>query len=98
MCMSIATARRSGRPYPKAAKDLRRRPLKPTTVHQEFDTLDLKETMDEVMATSNLGDGAPRKFLESLKDALDPNSIMAPGKSGIWGKRFRARSNEASVP
>jgi 4-cresol dehydrogenase (hydroxylating) len=48
--------------------------------------------MDEVMATFNLGDGALRKFHETLKDALDPNSIMAAGKSGIWGKRFRGRN------
>ena len=48
--------------------------------------------MDEVMATFNWGGGALHKFHESLKDALDPNSIMAPGKSGIWGKRFRGRN------
>jgi 4-cresol dehydrogenase (hydroxylating) len=47
--------------------------------------------MDEVMGTFNWGDGALLKFHETLKDALDPNSIMAPGKSGIWGKRFRNR-------
>jgi 4-cresol dehydrogenase (hydroxylating) len=48
--------------------------------------------MDDVMATFNWGDGALHKFHETLKDALDPNSIMAPGKSGIWGKRFRGRN------
>lgn len=48
--------------------------------------------MDDVMATFNWGNGALLKFHESLKDALDPNSIMAPGKSGIWGKRFRGRN------
>jgi 4-cresol dehydrogenase (hydroxylating) len=48
--------------------------------------------MDEVMATFNWGDGALHKFHETLKDAIDPNSILAPGKSGIWGKRFRGRA------
>jgi len=48
--------------------------------------------MDDVMATFSWGGGALRKFHETLKDALDPNSIMAPGKSGIWGRRFRDRS------
>ena len=48
--------------------------------------------MDDVMATFNWGDGALHKFHETLKDALDPNSIMAPGKSGIWGKRFHGRN------
>lgn len=47
--------------------------------------------MDDVMATFNWGDGALLNFHEAIKDALDPNSIMAPGKSGIWGKKYRGR-------
>jgi 4-cresol dehydrogenase (hydroxylating) len=47
--------------------------------------------MDAVMATFNWGDGALLKFHEKIKDALDPKSILAPGKSGIWGQRFRGR-------
>lgn len=47
--------------------------------------------MDDVMATFNWGDGALLSFHEAIKDALDPNSIMAPGKSGIWGKKYRGR-------
>lgn len=45
--------------------------------------------MDQVMATFDFNDGALLRFHERIKDALDPNSIMAPGKSGIWGKRYR---------
>ncbi|MDJ1371905.1 FAD-binding oxidoreductase [Gulosibacter molinativorax] len=30
-----------------------------------------------------------RRFNEQLKDAIDPNGIIAPGKSGIWGSRLR---------
>ena len=26
---------------------------------------------------------------EKLEDALDPNGILAPGKSGIWPKHLR---------
>jgi 4-cresol dehydrogenase (hydroxylating) len=37
---------------------------------------------------------AQRRFNETIKDALDPNGIIAPGKSGIWGTRFR----EAGFP
>ncbi|MFW3171989.1 FAD-binding oxidoreductase [Geodermatophilus sp. CPCC 206100] len=45
--------------------------------------------MDQVMATYNWGGEALREFHETIKDALDPNSIMAPGKSGIWGRKYR---------
>jgi 4-cresol dehydrogenase (hydroxylating) len=37
---------------------------------------------------------AQRRFNETIKDALDPNGIIAPGKSGIWGTRLR----EAGFP
>lgn len=39
--------------------------------------------MDQVMKTFDFNDNALLRFNERIKDALDPNSIMAPGKSGI---------------
>lgn len=45
--------------------------------------------MDQVMSTFDFNDNALLRFHERVKDALDPNSIMAPGKSGIWGARYR---------
>ena len=31
------------------------------------------------------------KVNESIKDALDPNGVLAPGRCGIWPKRFREK-------
>jgi 4-cresol dehydrogenase (hydroxylating) len=42
------------------------------------------EYMDLVASTYDHGGGALRKLNERVKDALDPNGILAPGKSGIW--------------
>lgn len=47
--------------------------------------------MDDVMATFNWGDGALLKFHEAIKDALDPNGIIAPGKSGVWPAKYRGQ-------
>lgn len=41
--------------------------------------------MDEVASTFNFNDNAMLRFQEQLKNAIDPNGIIAPGKSGIWG-------------
>lgn len=47
--------------------------------------------MDQIASVYNWGDGASLKFNEKLKDSLDPNGILAPGKSGIWPARLRGR-------
>ncbi|MET1035402.1 MAG: FAD-linked oxidase C-terminal domain-containing protein [Arthrobacter sp.] len=54
--------------------------------------------MDQVAATFDDNDGALLRLHERIKDALDPNSIMAPGNSGIWGARFRGRGLELGSP
>jgi 4-cresol dehydrogenase (hydroxylating) len=42
--------------------------------------------MDLVADSYDWNGGALRKLNEKVKDALDPNGILAPGKSGIWPK------------
>jgi 4-cresol dehydrogenase (hydroxylating) len=45
--------------------------------------------MQAVADTFDFNDHALSKLNEKVKDALDPNSILAPGKNGIWGKAYR---------
>lgn len=45
--------------------------------------------MDEAQSVYSWNDNAYRKFAETLKDALDPQGILSPGRHGIWPQRFR---------
>jgi (+)-pinoresinol hydroxylase len=45
--------------------------------------------MDKVADMYSFNNHAMRRFHETLKDAVDPNRILSPGKSGIWPKRLR---------
>lgn len=42
------------------------------------------------MGAQSFNDHALRKFLETLKDAADPNGIVSPGRGGVWPSPYRS--------
>jgi (+)-pinoresinol hydroxylase len=45
---------------------------------------------DDVMEQFSFNDHVHRRFHEMLKDAVDPNGIISPGRGGIWPAPFRS--------
>ena len=45
--------------------------------------------MDKVASFYSYNNHALRRFHETIKDAIDPNGILSPGKSGLWPKYLR---------
>jgi 4-cresol dehydrogenase (hydroxylating) len=44
---------------------------------------------DLVMGQYSFNNYSLLHFLQTVKDAVDPNGILAPGKGGVWPKRLR---------
>jgi len=47
--------------------------------------------MDAVAETYDFNGHALQRLNETVKDALDPNGVLAPGKQGVWPKRYRGK-------
>jgi 4-cresol dehydrogenase (hydroxylating) len=50
--------------------------------------------MDLVAAQFDFNDHAAMRLYRTLKDTLDPNGILSPGKQGIWPKALREAKNK----
>ena len=46
--------------------------------------------MDLASEQYGFGDHAYKRLTETIKDAVDPNGILSPGKQGIWPKALRS--------
>ncbi|KAK9774023.1 putative Vanillyl-alcohol oxidase [Seiridium cardinale] len=44
---------------------------------------------DQVASTYSWNNNALMGFHNTIKDSLDPNGILAPGRNGIWPKKYR---------
>lgn len=47
--------------------------------------------MDRVAATYDFNNNALLRLNEKVKDALDPNGILAPGKQGVWPATYKGQ-------
>jgi 4-cresol dehydrogenase (hydroxylating) len=65
----------------RLVKDLGERGYGEYRAHLDF--------MDLAAEQYSFNDHAYRRFVERLKDAIDPNGILSPGRHGIWPRAYR---------
>jgi hypothetical protein len=45
---------------------------------------------DDVADQYSFNDYVLRRFNEKLKDAIDPNGVLSPGRAGVWPAAYRS--------
>ena len=50
--------------------------------------------MDLASDQYSFGDHAYRRFVEKIKDAVDPRGVVSPGRHGIWPRRYRTSTED----
>ncbi|WP_309708266.1 FAD-binding oxidoreductase [Pseudolysinimonas sp.] len=55
------------------------------------------EFMDLAAEQHSFNDHAYRRFVERIKDAIDPNGVLSPGRHGIWPSAYRG-APDAETP
>ena len=53
-------------------------------MYDQYLTLHASTPTDQIAQTYNFNNNAQMKLNETIKNALDPKGILAPGKNGIW--------------
>ncbi|MEP7311928.1 MAG: FAD-binding oxidoreductase [Pseudomonadota bacterium] len=74
----------------KKAAQLLRRVLQENAILGYGDYRAPPMLQDDVADQFSFNNFALRRFNEALKDAIDPNGILSPGRAGIWPKAFRS--------
>ena len=67
-----------------------RRILEENTKHGYGDYRAPPMLQDDVSDQYDFNGHALRRFNETLKDAIDPNGILSPGRCGIWPAPYRS--------
>lgn len=73
----------------KKSRDAFRKIIKIAAEHGWGEYRTAASFQGDVMDTYSFNDHALLKFHETLKDAIDPNGIISPGRYGIWPKNLR---------
>jgi 4-cresol dehydrogenase (hydroxylating) len=55
------------------------------------------EYMDLAADTYGFNDHAYKRFVTKIKDAVDPQGILAPGKQSIWPAAYRGAYENTEV-